>query len=99
MAADRLRDRQNGLKPLKNRKIVLVDWTNRENAVDEKQLLNGFSDFRSDTDEKGLPQSTSRFLVSHDQGGIRKCELTATATSKSQKPFPFCLKKLIRSPP
>lgn len=48
MSADWLRDRLTGVKPLKNRKIVLVDWTKRENEVDEKQLLSGFSDFRSD---------------------------------------------------
>jgi dienelactone hydrolase len=48
MSADWLRDRLNGVKPQKNRKIVLVDWSKQENAVDEKQLLSGFSDFRSD---------------------------------------------------
>lgn len=45
MSADWLRDRLNGLKAQENRKIVLVDWNKREKAVDEKKLLNGFSDF------------------------------------------------------
>jgi dienelactone hydrolase len=48
MSADWLRDRLNGVKPPKNRKIVLVDWTKREQEVDEKQILTGFSDFRLD---------------------------------------------------
>jgi len=48
MSADWLRDRLNGIKPPQSRKIVLVDWTKKEHLVDEKQLLNGFSDFRSD---------------------------------------------------
>jgi dipeptidyl aminopeptidase/acylaminoacyl peptidase len=48
MSADWLRDRLNGVKPSKNRKIVLVDWSKKENPVDEKKLLSGMSDFRSD---------------------------------------------------
>lgn len=48
MSADWLRDRLNGVPPAQNRKIVLVDWTKKEHPVDEKQLLNGFSDFRSE---------------------------------------------------
>jgi dienelactone hydrolase len=50
MSADWLRDRLNGVKPPKNRKIVLVDWTKREQEVDEKQILTGFSDFRLNVD-------------------------------------------------
>ena len=50
MSADWLRDRLNGVKPAENRRIVLVDWTKQEHKVDEKQLLSGFSDFRSDAD-------------------------------------------------
>lgn len=48
MSADWLRDRLNGVEPARKRKIVLVDWNKQEHAVDEKKLLNGFSDFRSE---------------------------------------------------
>lgn len=45
MSADWLKDRLNGVPPKQKRKVVLVDWSKKEHAVDEEKLLKGFSDF------------------------------------------------------